>query len=63
MYLEKLRKVNPKRAEILEKLLFPKKKTAHTETGELLAKGLSQVKTLAEVRSVAKSVLPDSEVK
>lgn len=57
MYIEKLREINPKRAEILEKLLFRKSKQTQTETGKLLAEGLSEVKTLAEVRSVAKDVL------
>lgn len=62
MYIEKLRETNPKRAEILEKLLSCKPKTAQdAETGKLLAEGLSAVKTLAEVRSVAKSVLPEVE--
>lgn len=54
MFIEKLREVNPKRAEILEKLLFRRE---NTETGKKLAEGLSEVKTLAEVRSVAKDVL------
>lgn len=54
MFIEKLREVNPKRAEILEKLLFRKE---NTETGKKLAEGLSEVKTLAEVRMVAMDAL------
>lgn len=54
MFIEKLREINPQRAEILERLLFRK---GSTETGKKLAEGLSEVKTLAEVRSVAKDVL------
>lgn len=59
MYIEKLREINPKRAEIFEKLMLRKSKASQAETGKLLAEGLSEVKTLAEVRSVAKSVLPE----
>lgn len=61
MNIEKLREINRKRAEILEKLLFSKAKQ-HIETGKRLAEGLSEVKTLAEVRSVAKDALGDSNV-
>lgn len=59
MYIEKLREINPKRAEIFEKLMLRKSKISQTETGKLLAEGLSEAKTLAEVRAAAKSVLPE----
>lgn len=55
MFIEKLREVNPKRAEILERLLGKSKKQA--ETGKLLAEGLRTANTLAQVREAAKNAL------
>ncbi len=57
MYIEKLREINPKRAEIFERLMLRKSKTAQAETGKLLAEGLSTANNLAQVRAAAKSVL------